>query len=59
MSNANNFNNSLAQHSSKVKFFKKDNCKYQIQLIEDAKRVAEMYEVEVMLRKYFELASIY
>lgn len=44
-----NYARAVVQYPSKVKFFKKDNCKYQIQLIEDAKRVAENYEVEVNL----------
>lgn len=47
----------VVQYPSKVKFFKKDNCKYQVQLIEDAKRIAESYEVEVNAFSFQNISS--
>ena len=32
---------------SKVKFFRKENCKYHVQLFDDAKNVKELYELKV------------
>jgi hypothetical protein len=37
----------VLSYPSKIKFAKKENCKYHIQLIEDASKVSELYEVKV------------
>jgi len=37
----------VLSYPSKIKFAKKDNCKYHIQLIEDSSKVSELYEVKV------------
>lgn len=41
--------NSLNKPSkdSKVKFFRKENCKYHVQLFDDAKNIKELYELKV------------
>jgi hypothetical protein len=48
----------LLSYQSKIKFAKKENCKYHIQLIEDASKVSELYEVKVFSLTFFFINEI-
>ena len=43
---------------SKVKFFRKENCKYHVQLFDNANDVKELYELKVKLFFLFEIFLI-
>lgn len=44
--------NHKAPSQSKIKFFKKENCKYQIHLLEDGNQLNELYEVKVFYNNF-------
>ena len=39
--------------NSRIKFLKRDNCRYQVQLLDNTKKIKELYEVKVGELLYF------